>query len=354
MNGLQNKNVYTFSCPDDVLIVIDEAHHIKNKDTYCFSVVVSMINALKKMKSSKLLLMSATPFDKADKQLPTLFYLLGYIPEATVSQLNKYTVEHLINKIDIPALGKKLSYPNGPMLSMEIEESKYKNEKKAIYHLADEKLTKQIELHNKEILNLRLNIKNCSKSAHILAKISNLMMKIELLKADILVELTEKYLKEGKHVVIFVKYLDTIKKLKLLLEKYPYSIIVGGQKAHDRDRNINDFNSGKTSLMISTLKCGCAGISLNDTIGGQERVSLISSSFSLIDLLQAFGRTFRMNNKSDVLQLVIFVGSKDKDYQIKDCDSIEYKMMNNLNSKMNDLSLFLNGSITTVYDIVKN
>jgi hypothetical protein len=155
--------------------------------------------------------------------------------------------------------------------------------------------------------------------------------KVELLKADTMIELGCEFLDQGKSVVIFVNFIETLEychkefqaKFKLENEKSGITIVRGGQ--NDRQTQIDLFQENKNRLALVTMGSGRESISLHDLSGDHPRVSLISPSFSAQDLIQSLGRIHRAEGKSKCLQYLIFCAGTIED---RICELVETKIQN--------------------------
>ncbi|MEX0597146.1 MAG: helicase-related protein [Candidatus Paceibacterota bacterium] len=155
--------------------------------------------------------------------------------------------------------------------------------------------------------------------------------KVELLKADTMIELGCEFLDQGKSVVIFVNFIETLEychkefqaKFKLENEKSGITIVRGGQ--NDRQTQIDLFQENKNRLALVTMGSGRESISLHDLSGNHPRVSLISPSFSAQDLIQSLGRIHRAEGKSKCLQYLIFCAGTIED---RICELVETKIQN--------------------------
>lgn len=78
------------------------------------------------------------------------------------------------------------------------------------------------------------------------------------------------------------------------------------QKPEQRTAIIDGFMSGASKVILVSLMAGGAGISLHDDKGIAPRQSLISPSYSAIDLVQAIGRIWRAGSHSKATQRVIY------------------------------------------------
>ncbi len=78
------------------------------------------------------------------------------------------------------------------------------------------------------------------------------------------------------------------------------------QKPEQRTAIIDSFMAGTSKVILVSLMAGGAGISLHDDRGIAPRQSLISPSYSAIDLVQAIGRIWRAGSHSKATQRIIY------------------------------------------------
>lgn len=116
-------------------------------------------------------------------------------------------------------------------------------------------------------------------------------------------------------------------------------IIWGEQILEDRNKNVNNFNTDKSRVIICNIKSGGVGISLHDTIGKYPRISLISPSDSAQDIIQVLGRIHRTNGKTPVTQYILYCKK-----------TIEEKICENMKDKIQNI-LLLNDGIKNAYQI---
>lgn len=145
----------------------------------------------------------------------------------------------------------------------------------------------------------------------------------EIRKIPTMVELTEGLLEEGKQVAIFVNFSQSITALKEMLKTD--CIIQGGQAAEVREQNRQDFQSGTAKIIICNLQAGGVGISLHDDAGLAPRVSLISPTFSAVDLKQTLGRIHRAGAKSKCVQIIMFAAGTVEEAV---CGAVKDKLSN--------------------------
>lgn len=197
-----------------------------------------------------------------------------------------------------------------------------------------DKINRVYELMEAELAALEESSSNYKQ--HQFAIMTKARRMAELLKVPTFVEMIEDLYDEGISPVIFVNYTETVEAIKKKLEqknkfKDQIAFIVGGQSNTNRDRDIEMFQNNTKRIMIANLSAGNAGISLHDLIGNNPRHSIISPSFSAIQLIQALGRIHRAEGKSPCIQKVVFAaGTIEEDA----CYRVQAKI-NNLDA-LND------------------
>jgi superfamily II DNA or RNA helicase len=175
------------------------------------------------------------------------------------------------------------------------------------------------------------------KSTKNIAQIQLIRMRIEILKVNSFVKLTNEYVNAGKSVAIFVNFTNTLLELSKRLNTR--CIIYGQQTINERIKSINDFCTDKARIIICNIQSGGSGVSLHDTLGNFPRVSLISPTWSAQNLMQVLGRVHRATGKSDVLQRIIFCK-----------DTFEENIGNMLKHKINNIRMLNNGVKTIAND----
>lgn len=176
-------------------------------------------------------------------------------------------------------------------------------------------------------------------SEHIFAIMMEARRKAELCKVPLFVEMLEDLYDEGKSVVLFLNFEDSVNAVVKRLEKSKkfkniIGFIVGGQNANARQRDIDDFNSDKKRIMVVNIKAGGVGISLHDLNGNFPRASIISPNFSAFELVQALGRIWRQGGKTKSYQNIVFASQTIEEHA---CRKVQARI-NNL-SALNDADL---------------
>jgi len=158
---------------------------------------------------------------------------------------------------------------------------------------------------------------------------------IELLRVPVMADMAEDFLEEGKSIVCFVNFRQTISALEEKLSKHNPVTIVGDQSEGDRQDAIKAFQANAHHVMICQISAGGVGVSLHD-LNGRPRVSLISPTYSAIDLKQALGRIHRSGAKSPALQYILFAAN-----------SIEEEVSQAVRRKLKNIDLLNDGDLLT-------
>ena len=177
-------------------------------------------------------------------------------------------------------------------------------------------------------------------SQHHFAIMTKARRMAELLKVPTMVEMIEDWYDEGISPVVFVNFTDTVEAIEKQLAKNrkfdgKIARIVGGQSDKVRQKDIELFQSDDKRIMIANLAAGNAGVSLHDLNGNFARGSIISPSYSAINLLQALGRIHRAEGKTKCIQKVMFAAG-----------TIEEDACKRVQSKLNNLECLNDGDLT--------
>jgi len=165
-------------------------------------------------------------------------------------------------------------------------------------------------------------------SEHVLVRLLKARQLAESYKAVDLAEMAEDAMANGKSVVLFVNFSDTVEALKLKLK---CDSIDGSQKEAERQAVIDKFQRDEAHCIVCNISAGGTGISLHDVNGTRPRVSLISPTFNSKDYQQVLGRIHRNGAKSDALQEVLVAANSIEEHVMK---SINRKIANH--SDMHD------------------
>ena len=126
----------------------------------------------------------------------------------------------------------------------------------------------------------------------------------ELLKVPLFISMASDGMEEGSAVCVFVNFDATIEALAARLRTA--NVIKGGQDYGRRDEVRDLFNSDEENLILLNVKAGGIGIGLQGKRGGKPRLSLISPTYSGIDMKQVLGRPHRAGGAFSV-QKILFI-----------------------------------------------
>lgn len=147
-------------------------------------------------------------------------------------------------------------------------------------------------------------------------KFSKSLTQIELIKTHVISRLTQHILEHTNYsIVIGLHYLQSIIHLAETFADYNPAILTGDSKlTNQKKRNeiIDDFQEGKTRIIICTLQVGGVGIDLHDKVGNRPRVVMASADHRAIDLTQVLGRVRRVGMKSPAFGLLIYCNALDE------------------------------------------
>ncbi len=305
------------------IVILDEVHRCKNSKTLHSKLLVSLRSL-----NNKVIMLSATLADKIK-----LFKNFGYVMKF-YDGVNGFTpwIKTLAKPHggDIAiALNKKL-FPSygGRMKIKDLGDMFPKNDVRAkCYQMTNaDKIAEQYRM----IESAYNSIKEKAESAeYILPKIIRARQAIELLKVPTFIQLIKENLSNGKSLVVFVNFNQTLR--TIADELYIDCTVHGEQTIQERMQNIKDFQANKKNIIILNTKAGGVGISLHDLLGSHQRVAIISPTWSAQDFIQAIGRIHRAGAKTDAIQHIVFCEGTIEEFI---CSTLKYKLENL--SKLND------------------
>ncbi len=321
---------YVWNLPDDIIIIIDEAHSCKNNKTFNSQLLTSLTDCV----NLHIMIISATICDSLDS-FRNYGLLMGFYK--TTKELNNWYnqigktflnrmigIRHFLfpeyaSRMSIKELGDL--FPENQIIAKAYF-MKEAIEIDNLYKIIEEA---QEELKRKKIIDSELPDVNDEPKNKLssLAKITDSRQKIEYIKIPTIVELAQQFLDEGNSVVIFVNFTETLFAIGQALKTTNF--IYGEQTQQERDLLINLFQTDKERIIIANIKAGGLGISLHDINGNFPRVSIISPSWSASNVLQALGRIFRAKGQTPVRQRLIYCQGTCEEAI---CKSMTYKINN--------------------------
>lgn len=314
--------------PARTLIVFDEAHYCKNVGTQRTSILTGAYDYAhhpeNRWRAVRILLLSATIIEKKDNLRPFM-YVLGYAKnpkDKTIVDSVDFSVRSFGKKLKTE---RRMTRATMREARAALNDDHHSDTRTKMFRL-DEEARNKIEKLCKEIRDILLASKEKKPKNHLAQRIA-LRQQIEALKLGILFEELKKRRAEGYSVVIFVNFKQSLAALQTLITEQmaheKFAVIIGGQSAAERLKQIESFQNGECDVMLSMIGAGGVGISLHDTKGGRPRYSLISPPESATQTIQILGRLDRIGAKTNSVQRIIFVS-----------DTIEDKIASSLEKKM--------------------
>lgn len=342
---------YQLHFPKNSLVILDEVHKCKGWNSKNSDFLIAL-----KKQHYKLLLLSATsatnPMEMKSFGYATTLHNLANFKDflkdagAYMNRFGGYQID-LGNKRTLEMMGdihNRLF--NSYKIASRMRRSMFKDifpDNRVLAECFDmgantSKIQRAYELMEQELAQLEESSANYS--SHHFAVMTKYRRLTELLKVPTMLEMIEDLFDEGISPVVFVNYTETVNSIVNHLSKntrYANQIgcIVGGQSAKTRQNDIDAFQNDTKRIMIVNLAAGNAGVSLHDLNGNFPRHSIISPSFSAINMLQALGRIHRAEGKTPCLQKIMFAS-----------DTVEEIACRRVQSKLNNLECLNDGDLT--------
>jgi len=352
-NGKDNSpDDYVIKFPANALVIIDECHKCKGWNSKNSDFLIAL-----KKNNYKLLLLSATsatnPLEmKSFGYATTLHNLVNY--RKFITDAGAYTSRFGGYQIDIgsrqaiEAMGdihnKLFNVYNIASRMTRKMFDKIFPDNHVMAECFDIGTTNTIKLNHvyeqMEAELAALEESSANYSSHHFAIMTRARRMAELLKVPAMVEMIEDWYDEGISPVVFVNFTDTVEAIEKQLAKNRkfdglIGKIVGGQSDKVRNCDIDGFQSDIKRIMIVNIQAGNSGISLHDLNGNYPRGSIISPSYSAINMLQALGRIYRAEGKTKCIQKIFFADN-----------SIEVDICKRVQSRLNALDVLNDGDLS--------
>jgi len=316
------KVLVEWDLPPDVLVVFDEAHRCKNRDTLNTLLLSSLAGQLRAGRLTWVAMLSATIAEDPTKLFapgmalglfdePWEFYK-RFLPEHGCSKgaygwecrSPRAAMEKLHGEIYGAGRGSRMrvveliargEFPESQVV-FEAYEMDTAAEINAAYRDLPRALAELAERERQVVTPLAIRQKA--------------RQKVELLKVPTLVEMTRDLLAEGHSVVIFVNYTETL--VQLCGALHTTCNIYGMNSAADNERNRLDFHENRERVIVCNLKAAREGIDLHDLSGEHPRVTLITPDDSAQNLRQALGRVWRAGGGRTQQRVVFAAGTVEE------------------------------------------
>jgi SNF2 family DNA or RNA helicase len=329
---------YKWHVPPKTLLIFDEAHLGFNEDSQNHALWTASAGV-----SS--LSLSATFADRPSR-LKGLFKVLRIMDGEQFDEwlkerghfVNQYNqMESLTAIEDMKAINKMIYPKYGYRVSYDDSEVKSYFPERIIQTEIIDLGSKIVSLQNKayaEMIQKALHFRELGKQAELLVADLRYRQYAELLKVNILVDMVNEYLYEGKQVVVFVNFRETLRYLAENLKTK--SMIFGDQERFgiNRDSVIDAFQAGEQKVLLCMAEAGGQSISLHDLNGTGQRISLICPTYNPVTLQQILGRTYRAGSKSIPIMKLVYAA-----------DTVEEKVANSVNRKLDSIAALNNGDL---------
>ena len=334
----RGKKIMTWHLPENTLVLVDEVHKCKGPYTQNAQLLVSLVT-----QGYSIHAMSATAAEDPTEMRP-IGYVLGlhnlnkasdglkswfsWMMQYGCTQ-NQWNAWELRRKTKLSDLNKVMYGKNVKRLTVDDFPDSFKQNRVFVEPIAFGSAAKIAKAYSDFgvtpdiITNLLENV-TVEDSDWGLVNLLRARQLAESLKAKDMADMAKDYVEQGHSVVLFVNFTDTV---DVLCELLGCPCIQGGQKVEDRQQIIDAFQRDEEHILVINTAAGGTGISLHDTNGNRQRISLISPTFNVKDHLQALGRIHRNGAKSDAIQKVLVAS-----------DSIEEHVMRVVEQKSDNLN----------------
>jgi superfamily II DNA or RNA helicase len=321
----ESKEKFTFTLPDDVLLVFDEVHRGKGLNTQ--NAILVRDSVIQDVQSIAL---SATIADD-----PTKLWALGQYLGLHQGEADFYrflsthgckktrfgfqfrggngVLKRLHHKI-YPERGNRLRHSD---LGDAFPETLIKA--RAFDMDSAKAIASEYEELESRIEELRMQE---NFSANVLAEQTRARQRIELHKAPAVCAMARDLIEEGNSVFIAVNYTETRKFIEEELKTN--CVIAGGQSEMERRGAIDSFQRDQSHVIIGITQACREGLNLHDLNGNRPRVALIMPTPSVYDLKQVLGRVHRAGGKSKSCQYLIYAAGVYIEENI--CEKLDEKL----------------------------
>lgn len=319
--GGWKKNSFFFNLPPKTLVVFDEVHACKGNYTQNAKMLIAS-------KEHPTLMLSATACENP-VEMRAIGYLLGlhFLKDfygwatrfgavanawgALEFVKRRGSDEHLdrLRRLIYPEHGHMLTrddlkefFPDGQTIYDPVSFGSAK-EIKALLDECGEELQFVIEKEIEEKVTLKGN------PAEAVVKLTRARQKVELLKMPEIRQMVHDRLEEGKSVVVFLNFNQSVRYLCDLLESDHVTAgkIWGEEpRAAKRQQVVDAFQSDEVHVLVCNIGAGGTGVNLHHTeTASRPREALISPCYSAKIMEQVFGRIDRAGAKSDPINRVL-------------------------------------------------
>lgn len=156
--------------------------------------------------------------------------------------------------------------------------------------------------------------------------------KSEIAKIPAMVARAKEEMEEGRSVAIFLNFTEARERIMKLLDT-PAGIF-GGQDSRHRDECIRRFQADECRVIVVMSQAGGTGVSLHDVRGEYPRTAMICPDNNAVTLGQVLGRVHRAGGMSRSRQIIIFAA-----------DTVEEAICDNVRSKLANIKTVNDGDL---------
>lgn len=158
-----------------------------------------------------------------------------------------------------------------------------------------------------------------------LAKLVFFRQASETAKIPHIVDMMQDALETSK-VAVFCCFNQTVDELLSACRHHGWScgVIRGEQSSAERQRVIDAFQANQLDVVVANIQAGGVGVSLHDPVTQVPRTSIISPSWSAMELKQALGRVHRGSGGYSRQYIVLF----DRGIETRVAKSVQRKLDN--------------------------
>jgi len=346
--GDWKKGSFFYNLPPKTLVVFDEVHACKGHYTQNAKMLIAS-------KALPTLMLSATACENP-VELRAMGYLLGlhFLKDfygwatrfgATSNAWGALEFikrpgsdAHLdrLRRLIYPSHGSMLTredlaefFPNGQIIYDPISFGSAGEIKKLLDECSDE-LQAIFDKEDEEKVTLKGN------PAEAVVKLTRARQKVELLKMPEIRQMVHDRLEEGKSVVVFLNFNQSVRYLCDLLESDGVTAgKIWGEEPRiaKRQQVIDAFQEDEVHVLICNIGAGGTGVNLHHTDSAvRPRESLISPCYNAKVMDQVFGRIDRAGAKSDPINRVL-VAAGSVEEKVLESVQIKIDNMNRLHKK---------------------
>ena len=353
-NPLAKREMPVFSFPSDSVIIVDEGHKCKGLDTSNAWMLIAL-----RMQNYKILLASATAASN-----PVEMKALGYvcdlhqlhdfndfcrdygaewIPRYGIMTWNRDTEAARENMLrlnhylfHVQRCASRLikddfgdSFPDSHVVAQAYDLGANSPTIRMVYDEMERELN-------------CLQRRTADYSRHVFAALIAARRKAELCKVPVFVEMIESLYEEGKSVVLFTNFEDTVEAVYNRLHNKLKKLVgfITGNRVKQRQSDIEEFNADIKRIMIANIAAGGVGVNLHDLHGKYSRASIISPTWSAFNMRQALGRVCRQGGLTKSYQRIVYASG-----------CIEEQICRRVQFRLNSLDTLNDGDLAEVTDL---